>query len=284
MPKTVPKRLTKAELKRLDAATVEFTRDDGTTDWESLFKKYPFPNRNKVHLQMEGEKRRVLAVKDSESRSSRSKRKRSLPSRLADAQAAERVLKLAKKQARLETDDGGSNTRRSKRSRVSQSSSLDSLRNSKPGNKQPNIKAILKANAVSSVMKKQRLQAYKQIGKEQPKLSFGKTKRIMQNVTSSTKLSKEAVAIVSKATEMFLYFFAQEVKRVAAKKMLQSPDCERATKISEHAHFLRVALFNNYRVVAPEEEENNNKPEKKEGEDKNDKMQAEEMVTNEANS
>mmetsp|Transcript_27418 Transcript_27418/g.44098 ORF Transcript_27418/g.44098 Transcript_27418/m.44098 type:complete len:233 (-) Transcript_27418:232-930(-) len=232
---------------------------------------------------MEGEKRRVLAVKDSESRSSRSKRKRSLPSRLADAQAAERVLKLAKKQARLETDDGGSNTRRSKRSRVSQSS-LDSLRNSKPGNKQPNIKAILKANAVSSVMKKQRLQAYKQIGKEQPKLSFGKTKRIMQNVTSSTKLSKEAVAIVSKATEMFLYFFAQEVKRVAAKKMLQSPDCERATKISEHAHFLRVALFNNYRVVAPEEEENNNKSEKKEGEDKNDKMQAEEMVTNEANS
>jgi len=83
---------------------------------------------------------------------------------------------------------------------------------------------------------------------------------------------------------MFLYFFAQEVKRVAAKKMLQSPDCERATKISEHAHFLRVALFNNYRVVAPEEEENNNKSEKKEGEDKNDKMQAEEMVTNEANS
>mmetsp|Transcript_27419 Transcript_27419/g.44103 ORF Transcript_27419/g.44103 Transcript_27419/m.44103 type:complete len:151 (-) Transcript_27419:552-1004(-) len=125
---------------------------------------------------MEGEKRRVLAVKDSESRSSRSKRKRSLPSRLADAQAAERVLKLAKKQARLETDDGGSNTRRSKRSRVSQSS-LDSLRNSKPGNKQPNIKAILKANAVSSVMKKQRLQAYKQIGKEQPKLSFGKVSR-----------------------------------------------------------------------------------------------------------
>mmetsp|Transcript_26761 Transcript_26761/g.37343 ORF Transcript_26761/g.37343 Transcript_26761/m.37343 type:complete len:283 (-) Transcript_26761:105-953(-) len=282
MPKNLPKRLTKVELKRLDAATVEFTRKDGTTDWDSLFKKYPFPNRNKVHLQMEGEKRRVLAVKDSDSRSSRAKRKRSLPSRLADAQAAERVLKLAKKQARFETDEVA--TRRSKRTRVSQSSSLDSIKN-KPGNKQVSIKAILKGNAVSSAMKKQRLQAYKQIGKEQPKLSFGKTKRIMQNATSSTKLSKEAVALVSKATEMFLYFFAQEVKRVAAKKMLQSPDCERATKISEHAHFLRVALFNNYNVVSPKKEENS-KPEgmHKEEDDKNDAPPTQEMVTNEADS
>jgi len=214
-------RFTPDEVERLEAAALEFERKDGSVDWIGLTNKYHFDRTIQALKSKlcEMKKKRTLEVPMS---NGRSKRRRSNPIRFEQIQAEELIKKekqkKEKEQKKKEKKKEAAAVMKAKKKaerieRRRQSSLEASLKKSKSPNQRK-----ARSKAKSGPPSKRSVMSYDKLAKTGSQLPLQRVKKVMLSDNPPTKVSKEAVVLVSKATEMFLHWYAKEVRRVALQK------------------------------------------------------------------
>mmetsp|Transcript_22235 Transcript_22235/g.31053 ORF Transcript_22235/g.31053 Transcript_22235/m.31053 type:complete len:246 (+) Transcript_22235:405-1142(+) len=235
-------RYSKEELKKIEQAAEEFSTPDGNVKWKELFDKYEFPGREQSNIKI---KYKQILRKKGDKKANGKKRVRSgfNGSGAFEKYREEQLKKLKANEPDLDE--------------VGREEKIKSSWKAMTPSKKSIYTAMATAVSVSKRRKPDGSNAKKQRKKQELKLfadaattglvlPFNKVKKVSRNSVERT-ISKEGIAVVSKATEMFILWLAEKSAKISGQnRKLSIDDMIMASKSHEESRFLRVALFNGY--------------------------------------
>mmetsp|Transcript_17663 Transcript_17663/g.26464 ORF Transcript_17663/g.26464 Transcript_17663/m.26464 type:complete len:263 (+) Transcript_17663:253-1041(+) len=247
------------ELKLIVKATKEFMQPNGYVQWKPLFEKYKFPGRTESNIKVKYNSIRRKQLKrhrdiinghnssngwhDSALEQFTKKKMAELKKGDPKLEEAELQKKVEKMWAKLSP---------SERESFKPKKEIPPKAKRRKAELHQTVLTAVPANGSSSSSrtpksrkKMAELKMYEEAIRSNSHLPANRIRRVM-NIVSKTNISKEAVGVMAKATEMFLLWLAEKSAKVSGLKKLSVDGVVAASKSQEAARFLRVALFNDF--------------------------------------